>query len=427
MKKKWLLALCLVLSACLLGSCTMMPLSGLDVMFRNTLANSTATKTETATGTETPTGDTVTISREEYEKYKQFDELIELMSAADEYFYEEPDHKKMLQGASAGILAGLGDNYTFYYTPEEWTRMWEDDEGEYAGIGIMITADYTTGLCTISRVFKGSPSEAAGVRRGDILYKVNGDLTVTAETLQEAVDIMRGTPGTSVDVTFLRDGKEITYTIERANISVNQLEYTMLTDEVGYIAMYQFAGNVDKEFEAALRELEGKNAKGLIIDLRDNPGGWVDQAQTIGDLFMDAGELCYLIYRDGTEDHMSYLTKDGKSDIPIVVLMNENSASSSEILAGALRDRCGATIVGVKSYGKGIVQIVLPVGSEGSGFQMTVAQYCTPSGYKVHKQGIMPDVEIPLEEGDNGSYDFADCEKDIQLKKALETMQEKLK
>ncbi len=425
MKKKWLLALCLVLSACVLGSCTMMPLSGLDLMFRNTLGSSDGTQTKT--GTEASSGDTVTISREEYEKYRQFDELLELMAAADEMFYEEADHQKMLQGAAAGVLAGLGDEYTFYYTPEDWIRMWEDDEGEYAGIGILITADYTTGLCTISRVFKGSPSEAAGVQRGDILYKVNGDLTVTTETLQDAVDIMRGTPGTPVDVTFLRDGKEITYTIERANISVNQIEYTMLTDEVGYIAMYQFAGNVDKEFESALRELEGKNAKGLIIDLRDNPGGWVDQAQAIGDLFMDAGELCYLIYRDGTEDHFSYLTKDGKSDIPIVVLMNENSASSSEILAGALRDRCGATIVGVKSYGKGIVQVVLPVGSEGAGYQMTVAQYCTPSGYKVHKQGILPDVEIPLEEGDNGSYNFADCVNDIQLKKALETMQEKLK
>ncbi len=422
MKKKLILAICLVLSACLLGSCTMMSLSGMDAMFRGTVSQSAGS----GAAADTETGDTVTISREQYEKYQQFDELIELMEAADQYFYKEPDKTKMLQGASAGVLAGLEDEYTFYYNPEQWEKMWEDDEGEYAGIGIMITANYSTGLCTISRVFKGSPSEKAGVQRGDILYKVNGELTVTAETLQDAVDIMRGTPGTTVDVTFLRNGEEITYTIERAKISVNQIEYTMLEDGIGYIALYEFAGEAEKEFESALKELVSQNARGLIIDLRDNPGGWVDQACYIGDLFMDAGDLCYLIYRDGAEDHC-YLTTDGKTDIPLTVILNENSASSSEILAGALRDRCDATIVGVKSYGKGIVQVVLPVGNEGSGYQMTIAQYCTPSGYKVHKQGIVPDVEVPLEEGDNGSYNFADCENDPQLKKALETMREKLK
>ncbi|MCR4877582.1 MAG: S41 family peptidase [Clostridiales bacterium] len=424
MKKKWLLVLCLVLTACLLGGCTMLPLSGMDAMFRSAGSSATAVKTDAA-NTEDK-GDTVTISREQYEKYKQFDELIELMNAADIYFYQEPDHEKMLQGASAGILAGLQDDYTFYYTPEQWEKMWEDDKGEYAGIGIMITANYSTGLCTISRVFKGSPAEEAGVQRGDILYKVNGELTVTADTLQDAVDIMRGTPGTTVDVTFLRNGDEITFTIPRANINVNQIEYTMLTEDVGYIALYEFAGKGEQEFEAAMKDLLSQNAKGLIIDLRDNPGGWVEQAQYIGDLFMDAGDLCYLIYRDGSEDHC-YKTTDGKTDIPLVVLLNENSASSSEILSGALRDRCDATIVGVQSYGKGIVQVVLPVGNDGAGFQMTVAQYCTPSGYKVHKQGITPDVIVELEEGDNGSYSFADCEADIQLKKALETMQEKLK
>ncbi len=422
MKKKWLLALCLVLTVCLLGGCTMFPLSGMDAMFRSTGSGTAGTQTTAAE----QNGDTVTISREEYEKYRQFDELIELMDAADQYFYQEPDHTLMLEGAAAGVLRGLQDEYSFYYTPTEWTTMWEDDEGEYAGIGILISANYATGLCTISRVFKGSPSEAAGVQRGDILYKVNGDLTVTAENLNDAVKIMRGTPGTTVDVTFLRDGEEITFTIPRANITVNQIEYTMLTNDVGYVALYEFAGKGEKEFEAAVNDLMAQNARGLIIDLRDNPGGWVDQARYIGDLFMDSGDLCYLIYRDGTEDHC-YRTTDGKIDVPLVLLLNENSASSSEILAGALRDRCEATIVGVKSFGKGIVQIVQPVGDNGAGYQMTVAQYCTPSGYKVHKQGIAPDIEVPLEEGDNGAYSFADCENDIQLQKALETMQEKLK
>jgi len=238
---------------------------------------------------------------------------------------------------------------------------------------------------------------------------------------------MRGVAGTDVDVTFLRDGEELTFTITRREISVNQVESTMLTDEIGYIAFYQFAGESDKEFETALKTLTAKGAKGLIIDLRDNPGGWVDQANNVADLFLDEGESCYLVYKGGAEDHSQYLTKDGKTDVKLVILVNENSASSSEILTGALHDRADATVVGVKSFGKGIIQGVWSVGEKGSGVQMTVAQYMTPNGNAVHETGIAPDVEVKLPEDDNGMYEFADVANDPQLKKALEVMQERLK
>ena len=415
MKKKWMLTAVLVLTAVLLAGCTISP-DGLSRL--NRLAQG-----QSLTDSDS---DTVTISRDLYERYRQFDELLELMDVVDYYYYQEPNVTDMLQGASAGLLAGLQDPYTFYYTPEAWKKMKEDDEGEYAGVGILISSNYKTGVCTISRVFKGSPAEAAGVQRGDILYRIGEDLYVVPETLQDAVDIMRGTPGTSVDVTFLRDGEEITFNLTRANITVNQVESTMLTEEIGLIAVYEFAGKVDAEFEEALNDLISRGAKGLIIDLRDNPGGWVDSAQQVGDLFMDAGDLCYLVYRDGTEDHC-YPTRDGKIEIPLVTLVNENSASASEILTGALRERAGATVVGVNTYGKGIVQAVLPIGSEGAGYQITIAEYRTPDGGAVHKVGLAPDVEIPLEEGDNGGYDFADSQRDPQLKKALEVMEEKLK
>ena len=415
MKKKWMLTAVLVLAAVLLAGCTISP-DGLSRL--NRLAQG-----QSLTDSDS---DTVTISRDLYERYRQFDELLELMDVVDYYYYQEPNVTDMLQGASAGLLAGLQDPYTFYYTPEAWKKMKEDDEGEYAGVGILISSNYKTGVCTISRVFRGSPAEAAGVQRGDILYRIGEDLYVVPETLQDAVDIMRGTPGTSVDVTFLRDGEEITFNLTRANITVNQVESTMLTEEIGLIAVYEFAGKVDAEFEEALNDLISRGAKGLIIDLRDNPGGWVDSAQQVGDLFMDAGDLCYLVYRDGTEDHC-YPTRDGKIEIPLVTLVNENSASASEILTGALRERAGATVVGVNTYGKGIVQAVLPIGSEGAGYQITIAEYRTPEGGAVHKVGLAPDVEIPLEEGDNGGYDFADSQRDPQLKKALEVMEEKLK
>ena len=327
----------------------------------------------------------------------------------------------MLDGAANGLLLGLGDPYTFYYTPEEYAELWEDDEGEYAGVGIQISTSYLTGLCTISRVFDNGPAREAGVLKGDVLYKVE-DLYVNSSTINDAVDIMRGTPGTTVHVVFLRGTEEIEYDLVRAQINVNRIEYGMLTDDVGYVYLYEFAGDCATEFQAAVKALEDQGAKGLIIDLRDNPGGWVDDAEAIGDIFLDKGTLCYLQYSDGSREY--YNTKDGKIDLPLVILMNEHSASSSEILAGALKDRANATIVGVQSYGKGVVQTVVGL-DEGAGMQMTIAQYYTPNGNAVHKVGITPDVQIELPDGDIGMYEFDDLA-DVQLAKALEVMQQKL-
>ena len=366
----------------------------------------------------------VTISRQEYERYQQFDVLLELMDLTDEYYYEEIDVQDMLDGAANGLLQGLGDPYTFYYTPEEFAALWEDDEGEYAGVGIQISTSYLTGLCTVSRVFDNGPAREAGIHKGDILYMVE-DLYVNSSTINDAVDIMRGTPGTNVNVTVLRGTEELNFVLTRATITVNRIESGMLNDSVGYIVMYEFAGDCSAEFARHLAALEAKGMKGLIIDLRDNPGGWVTDAEEIADLFLNKGTLCYLQYKDGSREY--YRTKTDLNDrlnMPLVILMNENSASSSEILAGALMDRANATIVGVQSYGKGIVQSVVTLDG-GAGMQMTVAQYYTPNGNAVHKLGITPHVEVHLEQGDNGMYEFADLN-DPQLAKALEVMMEKL-
>ncbi len=381
---------------------------------------------ESVEATETAEPDTVTISREEYERYQQFSELLELIDGAEMYYYQDTDREKMLEYAAKGLMTSLGDPYSFYYTPEEFTRMWEDDGGKYTGIGVLISSNFETKICTISRVFKGSPAEEVGVHRGDILYRVGEDLLVTPDNIQDAVNIMRGLPGTDVDVTFLRKGEELTFTITRKEINVNQIESTMLEGDVGYIAMYEFAGEAEKEFETAFNSLIAQNAKGLIIDLRDNPGGWVNQVQYIADMFMDQGEVCYLVYKNGIESHNEYPTKDGKNNIPLVILINENSASSSEILTAALRECADATVIGTKSFGKGIIQGVFSIGEKGAGVQMTIAEYMTPKGNHVHKVGIEPDITVTLPEGDDGMYEFADAEHDVQLKKALETVLEKL-
>ena len=422
--KKVLLAVSLLTVLCLLSGCMMVSGSGLESMFGSSDAN----QQPLTLGNQT-NGDTVAISREEYLNYQRllkFEELADLYDSAEYYFFREPDTEKMMEYAAKGLLAGLDDPYTFYYSPEEYQKMLEDDEGKYVGIGVMILSDVNEDTCIISRVFKGSPAEEAGVMRGDLLYRVGEDLYVTPENVTEAVNIMRGEPGTTVDVTFIRDGEEITFNIYRKEIQVNQVESTILAPGIGYIALYEFAGEADQEFKKALEDLTTQGIEGLIIDLRDNSGGWVLQALEIGDLFMDAGDLCYLVYRDGTEEHL-YRTRNGKTDVKLVVLVNEMSASSSEILTGALRDSADATVVGTTTFGKGIVQSVLPSGDQGAGFQITVAEYFSPKGNKVHEVGIEPDIVIERPEGDKGAYDFADLENDVQLQKALEVIQEKLK
>ena len=411
MKKRIVLLLSLALAACLLSGCAYLPFAGLTNMLDMTGGN-----------TVRDNGDTVTISKELYEKYQQFDKLIEMQEIAQYYYIEDVEANDMIEGAAMGLLTGLDDPYTFYYTPEAYAEYWEDDKGEYAGVGIQITGNYATGLCTISRVFDNGPALEAGVHKGDILYKVE-DLYVDAYSLQDAVDIMRGTPGTDVNVTFLRNGEEISFVLTRAQINVNRVEAMMLDEGIGYIMLYEFMGDCAVKFETALNDLVAQGAQGVIIDLRDNPGGAVDDAKAIGDLFLDKGTLCYLEYRDGTREY--YHTKNGKTEVPLVILMNENSASSSEILAGALKDRADATIVGVQSYGKGIVQSLIPLSDDGSGMQLTIAQYFTPNGNKVHKIGITPDVEIALPKGDNGMYEFGDLN-DPQLCRALEVMKEKM-
>ena len=415
---------CVFMLLLLLSSCAFMPSSTLEGMF-NGNSQSTINGGQSISN-QYPGKDTVVITREEYEQYRKFSEMYSIYNTAGEFFYKEPDSDKMVEYAIRGMMAGLDDPYSFYYTPEEYEEMRKEDEGKYVGIGVLIQSNMNTQICTIIRVFEGGPAEAAGVQRGDILYRVGEDLLVNPSTLDQAIDIMRGIPDTDVDVTFLRNGEEITYTITRKEVNVNQVASKMIDEGIGYIALYEFAGKSEEEFEQALYKLMDQGAKGIIIDLRDNQGGWVDQAQYIADLFMDEGELCYLKYRDDEEHAEEYRTKDGKFDVKLVILINENSASSSEILTGALRDCAGAVTVGVKSFGKGIIQQMFPVGNKGAAFQMTIAQYFTPNGHAVHGIGITPDYEVPLPEGDNGMYDFADTEHDVQLYKALEVMKEQL-
>lgn len=370
------------------------------------------------------TGDTVTISTEEYELLLQYKELEEMRQIVNVYYYQEPDEQAMMDGAAMGLLYGLDDPYTFYYDPDSFAEMWEEDEGEYAGIGIQIMANYNTGLCTITRVFLDSPALEVGMRRGDILMRVD-ELDVTAANLQDAVDIMRGEVGKPVNVQVLRGDQLLDFTVTRAVVHTTWVNSCMLDNSIGYISLYEFAGDCSSAFAVQLDKLVEEGAEALIIDLRDNPGGWVDDAQRLADLFLPEGTLASLVYRDGTTEYYTTTTDGKENDLPIVVLVNEYSASASEILSGALQDLNRATIVGTQTYGKGVVQYVLPVGERGAGMQLTVAQYFTPNGNEVHKVGITPDVIAEWPEDDDNMYEIGNLA-DAQLKVAYDVALEKL-
>jgi carboxyl-terminal processing protease len=370
--------------------------------------------------------ETVTISKSDYERYQKYEDLDLIAEYIDTYYYQETDFDTLLEGAKRGMLEALDDPYSYYYDAEQFSDMWEDDEGEYAGIGIQISASYVTELCTIIRAFEGSPAEEAGLRKGDILVTVE-DLDVTAYTLQEAVDIMRGTVGEPVHLTVLRDKEILEFDIVRANVHVNRVSSMMLDDSVGYIQLYEFAGDCADSFKTHLDALIAQGMKVLIFDLRDNPGGWVDDAVTIAGNFIDGKLVTYLEDRAGNRE--DYTADAGSLDIPVVILLNEYSASSSEILSGAMQDYGLATIVGVQSFGKGVVQSVIslnPYSEETDGMQITSAQYYTPNGNSLNKVGITPDVVIEMPEDQlNALFQMGDLS-DVQLAKAYEVAQEKL-
>ena len=348
---------------------------------------------------------TVTIDKTEYDRLKQYEKLDEVLQYIQAYYYKDPDVDAMLDTAIQGLLAGLEDPYTFYYDEENWKSMWEDEEGEYTGIGIQLLGNYADQTVKITRVFRDTPAQAVGMRKNDVLVRVE-DIDVTTETMQAAVNTMRGEVGGTVQVEVLRGEEYITFDITRAAIHLNNVDYTMLDNDVGYVVLYQFATDaLINDFTKAMDALEAEGAKSIILDLRDNPGGWVDDAVNVADRFLDKKLVVYTNTR--YEKHVDErYTKSGADDIPLVVLVNANSASSSEILSGALKDYGRATIVGTQTFGKGIMQYVLGLSDNVTGMQLTYCEYFTPKGNSVHGVGITPDIIVEMPE----EMDYADLE-----------------
>jgi len=355
------------------------------------------------------------------EKYERLEDILEIVQ---QYYYTEVDEEVLLTGALRGMLDALGDPYTFYYTPEEMAESNDHQEGQYEGVGLQVLGT-VDGEMIITRTFKGSSAYEEGIRAGDRIVAVNGT-AVSAKTVQDmndAVAMIKGPIGTTVMLTVVRDGSQIDFELERRKISMNRVEYMMLEDDIGYLILYEFMGDAVKGFQEAVEELQKQGAKGLIVDVRSNPGGILEDVVAICDILMPEGLVVYMEDRAGARE--SYYSERGALDMPLVVLVNDMSASASEVLAGAVQDTGVGTIVGETTFGKGIVQAVVPFIKDGAGMQLTIATYYTPNGRCIHGTGVVPDVMVD-DEGFDFSTSPVDPVKDVQLKKAIEVLREEI-
>lgn len=366
--------------------------------------------------------ETVTITRNEYENLLRYQKLETLLTLVQQYYYDDFDTDEMLDMAAVGLIAGLGDVYSSYYTKEEMEKFTEEETGEYQGIGCQLLADTTDKLITVTRVFKGSPAEKAGIQSGDKIVYVN-DVYYSAYDMNDAVSVMRGEPGETVKVTVMRDLETIDFDVQREDININYVEYEMLEGNIGYVIVYDFMGDAYEGFAQALRSFEDAGAEGMIIDLRNNGGGLVDTAVKMADLILPKGVVVSM--RDKNEQVTEYKVDDQYSNIPVAVLVNGYSASASEILAGAIRDMDRGVLVGEKTYGKGVVQSVLNF-IDGTGIKLTTAKYFTPSGECIDGIGIEPDITIALDEEAVTRYGINNLphENDAQLQKAIEVLRQ---
>ncbi len=366
--------------------------------------------------------ETVTITREEYERLLQFEKLDVLMDLVDSYYYEDVDKEQMLESAALGLIAGIGDVYSTYYTKEDMESFNEETEGEYAGIGCQLLADPSDQMITVTRVFKGSPAEKVGMRTGDKIVYVN-DVYYSAYEMDDAVNVMRGEPGGTVKVTVLRDLETIDFEVAREIVNINYVEYDILEGNVGYVIVYDFLGNAYEGFAEAIDAFREADVEGMIIDLRNNGGGLVDVCVEMADLILPEGVVVSM--RDKYDYVEEYKVDDEYYDVPLVVLVNGYSASASEILAGAVRDYGVGTLVGEKTFGKGVVQSALEF-TDGSGIKLTTARYYTPNGECIHEVGIEPDVEVALDEDAVTIYGINNLphDEDAQLQEAIRLLLE---
>lgn len=344
---------------------------------------------------------------------KKYREII------DKYYLGEVDDEKLKEGAIKGYIAGLNDPYTEYISKDDMKDYISETLGNFTGIGIYMVKDTETNRIKVLSTIKNSPAEKVGIKPGDLIISADG-VEYTADDMQKAANNIKGEEGTNVKLVVLRDNQTLTFDITREKIKENQVEGKVLSNNIGYIKFTSFDESTAEDFKNEFEELNKKGIKSLIIDLRNNGGGIVESALKIADYMTDKGSvLLYEVDKNGKET-VKKSEKDPIINMPIIVLTNENTASASEILAGALKDLGKAKIVGTKTYGKGVIQQILTL-SDGSGLKITIEEYQTPNKNKINKIGITPDEEVELPEELQNSLEIEES-KDTQLQKAIELL-----
>ncbi len=335
----------------------------------------------------------------------------------DKYFLGEVDEEKLKEGAIKGYIEGLGDEYTEYIPKEDMKDYMEEATGNFVGIGIYMVKDNDTNKVMVLSPIKGSPAEKSGILPGDLIISVDG-VQYSGDEMSVIANKIKGEEGSKVKLELLRGTETLNLELTRENIKVNPVEGKVLQNNIGYIKFSSFDEGTAEEFKSKYQELEKQGIKSLIIDLRNNGGGIVDQALEIADYVLEKDEvILYEVDKNGNEE-VEKAEKDPIINMPIIMLTNNNTASSSEILAGALKDHGKAKIVGTKTYGKGVIQQLMTLQDE-SGLKITTEEYLTPNKTKINKVGIEPDEEVKLPDDFKNKLNI-DEKDDIQLQKAIE-------
>ena len=347
--------------------------------------------------------------------------LKKIRSAIDKYYLwtDKIDEKELEDAAIEGYVKGLKDEYTEYIPASEMEEYTENLTGSFVGIGIYMVADSQSGRVMVYYPIPESPAEEAGIKAGDKIIKVDG-VEYTVEDFSNISKYIKGEAGTKVNIVIERDGKELSFDIERRKINTDPATSELLEGNIGYIQLTSFNEGEAETFKEKYEELEYKGAKSLIIDLRNNGGGIVDEATLIADYILDRGSTIISTVDNKGNKEVTTSENEPIMKMKVIVLVNENTASASEILACSLKDNKKATIIGTKTYGKGIIQTLFSL-SDGSGLKITTAEYYTPNGETIHKVGVTPDIEVKLPDNVKSIYSLTKQE-DTQLQRAIEEL-----
>jgi len=367
-------------------------------------------------------GNKAIITRNDYELLKKFRKLFLVKGILEDKYVDPFEEEDLVEGAIRGMVDGIGDPYTVYWDPQEYEANNIQTQGEYTGIGLYVTS--VDNKVVIIAPIEDTPAERAGLKSGDIIIMVDGKET-SGDNLEEAVAMMRGKAGTKVKITIAREGLNTPFEVEikREKVVLKTVKSEMLKDSVGYIRITTFDAHTAESFKKALDDLKQKGMEGLVLDLRDNPGGLLDQCAEIADELIGKGTIVYTIDNKGVREDI--MSDENKIGVPLVILVNGGTASASEIVSGAVKDTKSGILVGTKTFGKGLVQTIVPIASDKSAVKVTIARYYTPSGVCIQGTGIEPDVtiEIPDELSQKGELTR---QEDIQLSKALEILRSQM-